>query len=205
MTATINFLQDAYQQIDAGNWPYAAALLESLVSIEPQNIEAWEAYMQICQTCEELDELCEQVLRVPELNLADRESVLDYYYYLRQGLKHASQASFTFELTDQFIIPVREPATVGSEKMNGFSFFKRSLTGLLEKVIYFFYLCLLLIGLKLLAMELQFGYWVLLVLAGSILVNAWNMIFPKRLVRQRSMPPHPGEKHPVAMSSRAVT
>jgi hypothetical protein len=180
MTPATDFLHEAYLHIEAGNAPYARALLESLVSMDPLNVEAWEAHMQICPTCEELDELCDRVLQVRELTPAERESLLDYYYFLRQGLKaQQTQSLITFELVDQFTYTLKEQAPVQPASSNaGFSI-KHLFEGWLEKAIAALYLLLLLTGFKLIAIGMQFGYWILLMLAFSIFINLWNMLFPE--------------------------
>jgi hypothetical protein len=180
MTPSTDFLHEAYLHIEAGNDPYARALLESLVSMDPLNIEAWEAHMQICPTCEELDELCDRVLQVHELTSAERESLLDYYYFLRQGLK-ARQAHtlVTFELVDQFTYTLKEQTPTQTATPHASIAFKQLFEGWLEKAIAALYVLLLLTGLKLIALGVQFGYWILLMLAFSIFINLWNMLFPE--------------------------
>lgn len=180
MTPATDFLHEAYLHIEAGNDPYARALLESLVSLDPLNVEAWEAHMQICPTCEELDELCDRVLQVRELTSAERESLLDYYYFLRQGLKaRQTQTLVTFELVDQFTYTLKEQVAVQPATSMLNTNLRQLFEGWLEKAIIALYGLLFLTGLKLIAMGVQFGYWILLMLALSIFINLWNMLFPE--------------------------
>jgi hypothetical protein len=163
MSSTADFLYEAYSDIEAGNLQYASALLESLVSIEPGNIEAWEAYMQLCQTCEELDCICERVLQVPGLSEADIESILDYYYFLRQRMKTcqaetAARKMIKFELVDQFTYTLRESSTINSQLVTDSLSLRSLFAGLLEKSIIFLYVVLLITGIKLLAKNIQYHH-----------------------------------------------
>jgi hypothetical protein len=183
MTTAADLLHNAYEYIDAGNFHYASAILESLINIDPMNIEAWEACMQISRTCEELDYLCEQVLQIPELNSIERESILDYYYFLRQKMRaHGAAADtpklITYELVNQFTSSLRDQPSTDSNDFLSRIDFERGLTWLLNKAISTLYLILLLIGLKLVSLHNNFGYWILMVLIMSIFVGLWNMVFP---------------------------
>ena len=178
MKVTANLLHEAYGHIDAGNLQSAIDILESLLSFEPMNVEAWEAYMQICVTCEELDCLCERAIQVAEINRTDRESILDYYYFLRQKLRSCgsefeSQKMITIELVDQFSFTLRDQLNLVdcTKSQHGF-------TWLLGKVIIIPYIILLAIGLNLLSVGNNFGYWILIVLALIIVASMWKTIFP---------------------------
>lgn len=185
MPTASDFLHEAYHHIEAGNDQYASALLESLVSMEPLHIEAWEAYMQLCPVCEDLDDLCDRVLQVRGLTSAERESLLDYYYFLRQGLKARRESAdapalVTFELVDEFPLALKELHHSASNPASDSNRFKVNFTGWLEKGLTVFYGLLLLVGLQLVADGIQFGYWILLMLAFSVFVNLWNMVLPEK-------------------------
>ena len=184
MPTPSDFLQEAYLHIEAGNDQYASALLETLVSMEPLHVEAWEAYMQICPDCEDLDDVCDRVLQVRGLTSAERESLLDYYYFLRQGLKARqafadTPAMVTFELVDEFPLTLKELTSTPQNPSNESKWLKAFFTGWLEKSLTIFYGLLLLVGLQLVTDGMQFGYWMLLMLAFSIFVNLWNMVLPE--------------------------
>jgi hypothetical protein len=207
MITTANLLHEAYLHLKTGNERYSSALLESLLSIEPLNTEAWEASMQICQTCDELDYLCERVLQVKELPYMDRESVLDYYYYLRQKLRTQvmeadPRKTITFELVDQFTYVARDQNPSSSNTFEDQSLVKWGPAGLLEKAIIVLYLGLLMTGLKLLFIGIQFGYWILLVLALSFLISSWNIVFPRIKAAPDSRRPYPNDNR--AEASRIV-
>jgi len=163
-----NLLHTAYKNINAGNIQSAIDTLETLVCVEPMNVEAWEAYMQICGTREELDCLCERVLQVSSVTPVDRESIIEYYDFLRQKFKFCSldeeqQGTVTLELVDEFNYTVMDQRLF-QEKFGVISRFKQEFGSLLGMVITIPYLVLLLIGLRLLFVGNSFGYWVLIVL-----------------------------------------
>jgi hypothetical protein len=176
-------IHQAYQHIEAGNIQHARAVLEGLLQTEPMNIEAWEACMQISETSEELDHYCEQVLQIPELNPADRESILDYYYFLRQILransaKESTPKMVTYELVDQFTFNLKDPQSGNSTDIVNNLDLERSLAWLLDKAIIILHIVLLVTGLKLINLGNNFGYWIMMVLFISVFVNLWNIILP---------------------------
>ena len=171
-----NTLHKAYVHIDDGDLRSAIDVLELLISVNPVNVEAWEAYMQICTTCEELDIICERVLQVAGINRIDRESILDYYYFLRQKLTSRDldvelQKNVTLELVDQFNLTLKDQPDDYVKFKYGFAWF-------LGKAIIIPYLVLLVIGLNLLSLRNNFGYWILIVLALSTLLSTWKIKFP---------------------------
>ena len=183
MTNMADLLHQAYEHIEAGNYQHARAVLEALLHSEPMNIEAWEACMQISETCEELDFYCEQVLQIPALNPTDRESMLDYYYFLRQILRaNSTRASapkmITYELVDQFTFNLKDPQSSNSKDLVNRLDLERSLAWLLDKAIIVLHIVLLGTGLKLINLGNNFGYWIMMVLFISVFVNLWNIILP---------------------------
>jgi len=174
-----NLLRKAYKNIDAGNVQSAIDALEILVCVEPINVEAWEAYMQICRTCEDLDFLCERVLQISGVTEMDRESIVEYYYFLRQKFKACNfnleqQRTVTLELVDQFDFTITsQPLFPGTSGV--FIRFKQGLTRLLGKIIVVPYLVLLLTGLSLLSTGNNFGYWVLVVFLLGMSSSMWRV------------------------------
>lgn len=176
-------IHQAYQYIEAGNIEHARAILEALLHTDPMNIEAWEACMQISETCEELDYYCEQVLQIPEINPTDRESILDYYYFLRQILransaKESTPKMVTYELVDQFTFNLKDPQSGNSTDIANSLNLERSVAWLLDKAIIVLHIVLLVTGLKLINLGNNFGYWIMMVLFISVFVNLWNIILP---------------------------
>jgi len=183
-----NLLFMAYKNIDVGNVQSAIDALEMLVCVEPMNVEAWEAYMQICETLEELDHLCERVLKISSVTPVDRESIIEYYDFLRQkfnsySLDDERQQIVTLELVDQFNYTVMDQSLFPG-KVDLFSRFKQEFDRLLGMVITIPYLVLLLIGLRLLLTGNSFGYWVLFVLLLGIATRLYSLDVQMVFVRK---------------------
>lgn len=177
--AEATLLQKAYLHIHAGEIQPAVELLHALVSEDARNVEAWEAYMQLCGTCDELDRLCERALQVAGFSRLDRESILDYYYFLRQRLSTLDEAG-------RVRPPIQIPGPDAPASSDGIEI-EHGLAAFLGRAIVVPYLVLLVIGFSLLASGETFGYWILMMFALSIIVELWNAYFPSgRNVRQIS-------------------
>jgi hypothetical protein len=179
-TAVSSPLNKAYARIEAGDLHAALDLLEGSIDNDPLNIEAWEAYMQICETCNDLDYLCERMLQVEEMKRADRESILDYYYFLRQRMKstdvlEGSQKMIKFELVDQFTYSLRENplAVSGGRKTLDL---EKGIARFLGMAIFIPYVVLFAIGLNLLFSGRNFSYWIMMAAALSIFVALWKFV-----------------------------
>ncbi len=171
-----NLLHKAYGDINAGNVQSAQDVLERLVQADPLNIEAWEAYMQVCETCEELDSLCERILQVSGINEVNRESILDYYYFLRRNfkscdLKFEPQRNVTLELINQFSFSLIDQS-MAPGKLDASSVFHKSFIRLLGKVMFVPYIILLLAGLSLIFTANSFGYWMLVFLVLGFFISS---------------------------------
>lgn len=183
MIIMANLLHQAYEHIEADNIEQARAVLEALLQAEPMNIEAWEACMQISETCEELDYCCEQVLQLAGLHPTDRESILDYYYFLRQILRinntrESAPKMVTYELVNQFTFNLKDPQSGNSNDIVEGLDLEQGLAWLLDKAIIVLHVVLLITGLKLINLGNNFGYWIIMVLFISVFVNLWNIILP---------------------------
>jgi len=199
MVTTSSLLHQAYVHADTGNHQYAKALLESLVSVQPFNIEAWEAYLQLCQSCEELDYLCERVLHIDGLRSIELESILDYYYFLRQNLKLRQEElvfrpMITFELVDQFTYTLKDNSFSGDKSIWDNSLVTRLRGKWLGSLITLGYLVLLIVGWNLQAKGSLLGYWILLALMIGIFINLWNNIFPETTDETETMTSKPINK-----------
>ena len=177
--ATKNLLFEAYAHIDAGNSRLAIDTLESLVSNNPLNIEAWEAYMQICKTCDELDFLHERILLITGLRNQERESVLGYYNFLQKKLKTCDegvelQKKVILELVDQFNFTSKVQAFT-SDQASANPQNKIQIARLLGNTVVFSHFVLLILGLTLIYAGNDFGYWILLVPIFSTVINFWNV------------------------------
>lgn len=185
----MNLLHDAYTKFDMGNTQSAKEILEELLRIDPLNIEAWEAYMQISETCEELDSLCERILQVPGIIEINRESIFDYYNYLRKNfksyeLKFGLQRNVKLEMMDQFNFSSLDQSPI-SGRLSSSGAFRQYFIRLLRKVIIIPYVVLLLAGLNLLFEDNSFGLWILLFLTLSFFICSQKKDKPAGGANQR--------------------
>ena len=181
MRATPNLLYQAYVQLQAGNLHDARQLLDLLVSDDPMNVEAWEAYMQTSESCEELDDLCDRAIQFPELAQTERTSILDYHCFLRQRMrvfdeKTEAPAVILFELRDQFTYAFDDRSSMAPNDSSNEKDFERQIARFLGKAILIPYCVLLTAAIKLLSVGNNFGYWIILMLAITILIGRWNMV-----------------------------
>lgn len=84
MSISSHLLERAYQLIDANQLQNAEMVLDALVRVDPKNIPAWEAYLEIHQCCGDLEWGMERVLNIKELSIEEREEILAYQTYLME-------------------------------------------------------------------------------------------------------------------------
>ena len=84
MSISSHLLERAYQLIDANQLQNAEMVLDALVRVDPKNIPAWEAYLEIHQCCGDLEWGMERVLNIKELSFEEREEILAYQTYLME-------------------------------------------------------------------------------------------------------------------------
>ena len=97
MTVPTHLLERAHQLINANQFQNAELVLDAVVRVEPQNVDAWMAYLRINQSQTGLDWLKERVLKTKELNEADKAELVDYYHYLSQQLNCSKEANIWAE------------------------------------------------------------------------------------------------------------
>jgi len=180
MSAAPNLLSEAYVQLQAGNLQDARQLLDVLVNDDPMNVEAWEAYMQTSESCEELDDLCDRAIQFPELAQTERTSILDYHCFLRQRMRVFDEKTeapevILFELRDQFTYTFDDRSFAAPNDSRHKKDFERQVARFLGRAILIPYCVLLTAGIKLLTVGDDFGYWIILMLASTILIGRWNM------------------------------
>ena len=176
----MKLIRQAYQYTEIGDFQSAGNILESLIEIDPLDVEAWEAYMQICNTCDELDILCERVLQVPDINSVDRKSLLDYYFFLwkkKESFRscRAGQEKINFKVVDQIAFAKKneKPMLEYADKLS----FKRGLTFILNGSMLVSYIILLIVSFSLLVNNNYFGYWIIAVLLITVSLGGRNKLF----------------------------
>lgn len=174
MTTNVIHIQQAYHHINSGDYQAAIGILESLINVDTVNVEAWEAYMQISRNSNQLDELCDRVLQINKINTVDRESILDYYYFLREKIKlyrssDEIQKDIKFEVVDQFSYPLSSSIPKNNREMN--TNIEQRLVIFLHRAILILYLILMAVTFNLLAINNNLGYFAVLELIFTVLVG----------------------------------
>ncbi|MCC7119742.1 MAG: hypothetical protein IT310_14550 [Anaerolineales bacterium] len=87
MPISSHLLERAYQLINANQMQSAELVLDAVVRVDPQNIEAWIAYMEIHRNCSDLEWLKGRLLRTREISEQDKFELLQYHAVLVEHLR----------------------------------------------------------------------------------------------------------------------
>ncbi len=87
MAISSHLLERAYQLINANQMQNAELVLDAVVRVDPQNIEAWIAYMEIHRDRNDLEWLKDRILRTREISDQDKSELLQYHAVLIEHLK----------------------------------------------------------------------------------------------------------------------
>ena len=98
MPISSHLLERARQLIDANQIQNAELVLDAVVRVDPQNVDAWKIYLQIHQDRSDLEWLKERILKTRELNEQDKVDILDYQYCLLQQLNKIEEGTTSPEL-----------------------------------------------------------------------------------------------------------
>jgi hypothetical protein len=115
MPLPIHLLERAYQLISANQLQNAELVLDAVVRVDPQNVEAWKTYLLIHQSQNDLDWLKERITKTKELSEVDKTRLLNYYLYLTKQQNGAEQSIFQ---TNTFVpfLQERTEETTTTEK-----------------------------------------------------------------------------------------
>jgi len=127
MTISAHLLERAYRLIDAGQLQNAESVLEAVVKIDPKNVMAWKAYLQICQDYADLEWVMERISKVAELCENDKADIRAFQNFLIQSMSKrslntedtiptrtyqvpmpAQEDAIIFELIEEFDFPARK-------------------------------------------------------------------------------------------------
>jgi hypothetical protein len=95
MPKASRLLRRAYDLVHANRIDDAALVLDAVVQEDPRSVEAWELYLQISPTIEELRWLGERIRSTRELDPEDKDSILVYQQYLLGRLETGSRIRIT--------------------------------------------------------------------------------------------------------------
>lgn len=91
MPVPIHLLERAYQLINANQFQNAELVLDAVVRVDPQNVDAWKTYLMIHQSQNDLDWLKERILRTRELSEVNKTELVNYYHFLTLQLNGAEE------------------------------------------------------------------------------------------------------------------
>ena len=91
MPVPTHLLDRAYQLIGANQLQNAELVLDAVVRVDPQNVEAWKTYLMIHQDQNDLDWLRERILKTSELSQKDKIKLIKCYQYLTEQLSQPSE------------------------------------------------------------------------------------------------------------------
>ena len=105
MPLPIHLLERAYQLINANQLQNAELVLDAVVRVDPQNVEAWKTYLLIHQSQNDLDWLKERIIKTKELSEVDKTKLVNYYLYLTKQQYGAKKVIIQ---TDTFVPFLKE-------------------------------------------------------------------------------------------------
>ena len=99
MPAAHHLLERAIQFIDDKQLLNAEMLLDAVVRVEPQNVEAWMVYLQILKQQPRLDWVKERALKTRELSEGEKNDIVDCYLWQTLQIRQNSAASQEFNVS----------------------------------------------------------------------------------------------------------
>jgi hypothetical protein len=87
MPISSHLLERAYQLINANQMQNAELVLDAVVRVDPKNIEAWIAYLEVHQDRSDLEWLKDRIVRTREISDQDKNELLQYHAVLIEHLK----------------------------------------------------------------------------------------------------------------------
>lgn len=101
MPTAHHLLERAIQFIDDKQLLNAEMLLDAVVRVEPQNVEAWMVYLQILKQQSRLDWVKERALKTRELSEGEKNDIVDCYLWQTLQIRHnAASQEFNVSAVD---------------------------------------------------------------------------------------------------------
>ena len=180
MPVFANLMERAYQLIKSGQYHNAELVLDAMVRVDPKNVMAWKAYLQVYQNRRDLEWLMQRISTVKELSDSDKLELRSYHNRLVQGPSPVKQDNaeeyliqvpslqagsetpaqderIVFELIEEFDYPARRVERENRKKQR--QFFTYSIPayiwqGLGLFVVFYF-------GLQFIVLKFLFGYFLM--------------------------------------------
>ena len=110
MPISAHLLERANQLMDASQYQNAAMVLDAVVRVDPTNVTAWKAYLQICRDRTDKDWLLDRVSKNKELSEEGKLEIQAYHNELLLGLSNRMGEGGE-ELSSPIIEPEQETQT----------------------------------------------------------------------------------------------
>ena len=201
MPVSTHLLERAHQLIKAKQYENAALVLDAVVRVDPKIVDGWKSYLQIQSDVCDLNWLKERILRTNELCDADKKNILDYQNYLIQQWTekeeedaaeknentlsypdddHEQQEFVTLELVDIFDYP--ELVVEKTRKRKPRRRYTPRVSAASGHAILLF--ALLLLGIRLLALQHLLGYALLLIFVygGVLWLEKYSIRLPATFI-----------------------
>jgi len=80
-------LDQAYYFIGKDRYAEAERILDQVLSADPQNMDAWNAYIHICTTRRDLERLRSHIINIWDTGVRDRDYLLATQRFVLQRLE----------------------------------------------------------------------------------------------------------------------
>ncbi len=118
MPVSSHLLERAYQLINANQMQNAELVLDAVVRVDPKNIEAWIAYMEVHQDRSDLEWLKDRILRTREISDQDKTELLQYHTVLIEHLKKIENGTARANTIQSFSFKQIDERTAKNEKIS---------------------------------------------------------------------------------------
>jgi hypothetical protein len=118
MPVSSHLLERAYQLINANQMQNAELVLDAVVRVDPKNIEAWIAYMEVHQDRSDLEWLKDRILRTREISDQDKTELLQYHTVLIEHLKKIENGTARANTIQSFSFKQVDERTAKNEKIS---------------------------------------------------------------------------------------
>ena len=134
MPIPTHLLERAYQLIDANQFQNAELVLDAVVRVDPQNVEAWKTYLMIHQSQNDLNWLKDRILKTRELGKQDKFRLIEYYQYLTSQLSEPNEGagqtnipSFFLQEEEETQAQLEDMENTGLELLDVFDYPKKTI------------------------------------------------------------------------------
>ena len=117
MSAPIHLLERAYQLINANQFQNAELVLDAVVRVDPQNVDAWKTYLMIHQSQNDLDWLKERILKTRELSDVSKTELINYHHFLTIQLNGAVKVTGRTNSFHLVLNEEKEELVISKEKI----------------------------------------------------------------------------------------